>query len=240
MTNTTNAIRVPRDNITRSPGRPFPRRFFQPGFSPTTRCMHARESSSPESQGGFRVALAPRLTCVGVASPLARSLARSPSDSLTCTSTRGSIWRATDCSRVPGDPVYNSGRSRPCRAARSQSRPSRFSPRDERHPRNRAVAGVVQPSVLQTFYPPLYLLASDFNPPEITSTRMAIAHGLPLNYIGSRICKSRLYFQMVNVLVHFRLSWLKKDIDFLFSFFFELSKIVLLSYTFHKILVIML
>lgn len=170
----TNASRVPRDNITWSPGRPFPRRFFQPGFSPTTRCMHARQIAV----AGIARRLSGRTRAathlhVGVASPLARSLAR-PSDSLTCTSTRGSIWRATDCSRVPGDPVYNSGRSRPCRAARSQSRPSRFSPRDERHPRNRAVAGVVQPSALQTFYPPFYLLAPNFNPPEITPTRMAI------------------------------------------------------------------
>lgn len=93
--------------------------------------VHAREEESPLNREAAFGSHSRR------DSPAYRSrvAASSLSDFLTCTSTRGSIWRATDCSRVPGDPVYNSGRSRPCRcrAARSQSRPSRFSPRDETH-----------------------------------------------------------------------------------------------------------
>lgn len=71
------------------------------------------------------------------ASPLARSLGF-----LTCTSTRGSVWRATDCSRAPATPFIIAADHGPAAPpVRSRSSPI-LTPRWGT-PRNRAVAGVV-------------------------------------------------------------------------------------------------
>lgn len=87
------AIRVPRDNITSSP-RPGHRRPPPASFNPVfLRRWHAREDrciARWRLSGRTRAATHLRR----------RSLARP----LTCTSTRGSVWRATDCSRAPTTP----------------------------------------------------------------------------------------------------------------------------------------
>lgn len=83
-----------------------------------------------------------RLTCVAVGSLGLSHLHNHARLGLTC----DWLFPGTD------DPVYNSDRSRPCRAARSQSQSSDSRPAIECTPWNRAVADVVQPSVLRNFF----------------------------------------------------------------------------------------
>jgi len=87
------AIRVPWDNITSSP-RPGHRRPPPASFNPVFRRQwHAREDRCiARWRLSGRTRAATHLRRRSLALPL------------TCTSTRGSVWRATDCSRAPTTP----------------------------------------------------------------------------------------------------------------------------------------
>lgn len=127
------AIRVPRDDITWGPrpGHRPPRSVLTRFSWDGSVAAYTRGSLHREEASVGRVALAPRLTCVAARSlrPLSHLHIHARLD-LMC----DWLFPGTD------DPVYNSGRSRPCRAARSQSQSTDSHPAAECTPRNRAVA----------------------------------------------------------------------------------------------------